>query len=464
MSGKIKIGLEIHVHLKTKEKLFCRCSIPKKTDDINTKICPICTGQPGSKPLLPNLEAIKHTIKLGLVFGSKITKRTNFQRKHYTWPDMPTGYQRTISGGHIKESVIGGNFMGINISEVHLEENPAGWDPVTGKINYNRSGFPLAEIVTEPEFTSTEQLKKWLEELILIGKYLKVLDEDFGIKSDVNVSIEETNYTRVELKNVNSLSNIVSAAETEVKRQRDVFKNGGKINQETRRYNEAENTTEFMRGKENVQDYMFIPEPDLPNLIISDDLIDECKREIPELPEKKREKYKKYSFDDETIEVLVSNLYLTEIFEYAIAKNLNPKEVGKFLRREIMRILHYNKATFEDLENKKIKNEIISLLELLGTDKIAYTTAQKIIEKLWEKKFDVKNYVKENNLEQVQDSSLIEKLVKKALEEAPKAVEDYKSGNNKALNFIVGIVMRETNGTAKPQLVNQIIFREVKKL
>ena len=462
--SQIKIGLEIHMHLKTKEKLFCRCPTPKKTDDINTKICPICTGQPGSKPLLPNKEALKHVIKLGLVMGSKITKKTNFQRKHYTWPDMPTGYQRTVSGGHIKESVIGGKFKNINMAEIHLEENPAGWDPVTGEINYNRSGFPLAEIVTEPEFTSTKELREWLEELILVGKYLGALDEDFGIKSDVNVSIKESGYSRVEIKNVNSLTNIVAAAEAEIRRQKELIKNGKEVLQETRRYNETEDTTEFMRSKENAQDYMFTPEPDLPNIIISDELIEECKSEIPQMPWDKREKYKKYSFDDETIQILVSNLYLTEIFEYAIDKKLNPKEVGKFLRREIMRILNYNKATFEDLENKNIKEEIITLLELLGTDKIAYTTAQKIIEKLWEEKFDVEKYVKENNLEQVQDDSLIENLVKKALDEAPKAVEDYKSGNTKALNFIVGIVMRETKGTAKPQLVNQIMMKIVKDL
>ncbi len=462
--NNIKIGLEIHMHLNTKEKLFCKCAIPNKEDDINSKICPICTGQPGSKPMLPNKEAIKAVIKLGLVFNSSITKKTNFQRKHYTWPDMPTGFQRTVSGGHIKESVIGGKFKNINITEIHLEENPAGWDPVTGELNYNRSGFPLAEIVTEPEFNSTEQLKEWLEELILIGKYLNVLNEDFGIKSDVNVSIKESGFSRVEIKNVNSLTNIVKAAEAEIRRQKELVSKGEKVLQETRRYNEADDVTEFMRSKENAQDYMFTPEPDLPNLIIEDDLIEECKSNIPELPDSKRKKYSKYGFDNETIEVLISNLYLTEIFEYAIENNLNPKEVGKFLRREIMRILNYNKASFKDLEAKDIKEEIIVLLELLGNDKIAYTTAQKIIEKLWEEKFDVNKYVKDNNLEQVQDDSLIKDLVIKALNEAPKAVEDYKNGNTKALNFVVGIVMRETKGTAKPQIVNKILMEEVNKL
>lgn len=462
--GKIKIGLEIHIHLKTKEKLFCSCKIPKKTSDINSLICPVCTGQPGSKPLLPNKTALFSVLKLGLVCNSKITQKTNFQRKHYTWPDMPTGFQRTVSGGHIKPNCIGGEFNNIKIEEIHLEENPAGWDPKTGEINYNRSGFPLAEFVTKPDFSSTKQLREWLEELILTCKYLKILDEGFGIKSDVNVSIEESGYQRVEIKNVNSLTNIVNAAITEIKRQRELVEKGEKIKQETRRYNEELDTTEFMRSKENAQDYMYTPEPDLPNLIIDEKTIEQLKKEIPELPNQKREKYSKYSFDKETIEVLVSNLYLTEIFEHAIEKKLNPKEVGLFLRREILRVLNYHKHNFEDLENKNIKNEITTLIELLGNDKISYTTAQKTLEKLYDKKFDVEKYIKDNNLMQVEDTALIEQLVRKALKEAPKAVEDYKSGNTKAINFIVGIVMRETKGTAKPQTVNEILQKEVNKL
>ena len=460
----IMIGLEVHMHLKTREKLFCRCKTPKKDTPINTLICPVCTGQPGSKPQLPNKTAFFHILKLATVFNSKITMRTYFQRKHYTWPDMPTGFQRTVSGGNVKPNGIGGSFMGIELEELHLEENPAGWDPKTGEINYNRSGFPLAEIVTKPQFHSTEKLREWLEELILTAKYLGVLDEDFGIKSDVNVSIKEGGFQRVEIKNVNSLSNIVKAAEAEIKRQKEVILKGEKIKQETRRYNEELDRTEFMRSKENAQDYMYTPEPDLPNLIIKKEWIDEIKSQIPEMPWEKRKKYSNYSLSKEDIEVLVSNLYLTEIYETALEKKLNPKEVGLFLRREIMRILNYNKATFEDLEKKNIHDELIDLIELLGSERISYTTAQKVLEKLYDEKFNVKKYIEENNLMQVQDTKLIEEIVKRALKEAPKAVEDYKAGNEKSLNFIVGIVMRETKGTAKPQIVNEIILKIVKEV
>ncbi len=455
------------MHLNTKEKLFCKCLIPKLNDEPNTKICPVCTCQPGSKPMLPNLSAIKQIIKLGLIFKGKITQKTYFHRKHYTWPDMPSGFQRTCSGGTIKPNILGGNFLGIGITQIHLEENPAAWNPVTGEVNYNRSGFALAEIVTEPDFDNVEQLESWLCELILIAKYLGVYNEDFGIKSDVNVSIKETGFVRVEIKNVNSYTNIVNSAKAEIQRQKELISKGkgDEIKQQTRRYNEELNTTEFMRDKENIQDYRFIPEPDLPNLEIETELIEELKNSLPQLPSVKREKYKQYNFDNETVEILVSNLYLTEIFEYAIENKLNPKEVGLFLRREIMRVLNYNKNTFKDLKDKNIKSQIIDLCSLLGSSKISYTTAQKTLEKLYDGKIDdVNTYIKDNNLSQIQDTSLIEELIKKSLSENEKALEDYKSGNTKALNFIVGFVMRETKGTANPKIVNEILAKIVNKL
>lgn len=463
MTQDIMIGLEIHMYLKTKEKLFCRCRIPNKESGVNTHICPVCTGQPGSKPMLPNKKALFNVLKLGLVFGSEITLKTNFQRKHYTWPDMPTGFQKTVSGGKITPNCVGGEFKGIGIEEIHLEEDPAAWDPVTGEINYNRSGFPLAEIVTKPEFKSTDELKEWLKELILVASYLDIYAEDFGIKSDVNVSVKESGFKRVEIKNVKSYNNVVMAAEAEIKRQREVLANGGHISQETRRYNEELDTTEFMRSKENAQDYRYTPEPDLPNLILEKEDIEKLKKEIPQLPKEKREKYSKFGLSEEDVEVLISNLYLTSVYEHALDKGLNPKEVGLFLRREIMRVLNYHKDDFTVLEAKDIKAEISTLLEMLSNEKISYTTAQKVLERLYEDKFDVEKYVEDNGLIQVQDTGLIEELVRKALKEAPKAVEDYKSGNTKSLNFIVGIVMRETKGTANPQKVNEILGKVVKE-
>lgn len=459
----VMIGLEIHVHLNTKEKLFCNCKVPTKESEVNSHICPRCTGQPGSKPMLTNKNALAKVIKIGLAVGADATSHTNFQRKHYTWPDMPTGFQRTVSGGQVKTTTVGGEFMGIRIEGNHLEENPAAWDPVTGELDYNRSGFPLAEFVTAPDFRSTSELRDWLKEFILMLKYLDCINMEYGIKSDVNVSVKESNFSRVEIKNVNSITNIVAAADAEIVRQRELCAEGKPIPQETRRYNEELDETQFMRSKENAQDYRFTPEPDLPNLNVSDEMIEEIRKSIPELPAAKREKYSKFDLKTEDIEVLVSNLYLTEIFEHALDKKLNPREVGLFLRREIPRVLNYAKEDFIDLEKKDIKEEIISLIDLLGADKIAYNTAQKVLEKLYAEKFDVEKYINDNNLIQVQDDGLIEELIRKALANNPKAVEDHKGGNTKSLNFIVGVVMRGTNGTAKPQIVNKLLSEIVKE-
>ena len=450
-----KVGLEIHIHINSLTKLFCDCHYPKKTDLENSLICPICTGQPGSKPKLTNKKAFCDVIKLGLIFNSDITKDTFFNRKHYSWPDMPTGFQRTISGSGTIPNAIGGKFLKIGIEEIHLEEDPAAWNPKTGEINYNRSGIPLCEFVTKPDFTNLDNLEFWLKELILICKYNDIINEDYGIKADVNVSIKNSGYKRVEIKNVGSITNIVLAAKSEILRQYNLVKNKKEIKNETRKYDEKQDETIFMRSKENAMDYRFLPEVDLPNLVIDDGFIEKIKNEITLMPQDKREEYSKYDFDSETIEVLVSNYYLTTIFDLAISENLNPKEIGKFLKREIPRILNYNNHTFKNLEEKNIKEEIIKLIEFLGEDKINYLTAKKVLENLYDKNIKVENYIKENNLFQVKDDNLIENLIKEALKENQKALEDYKNGNEKSLNFIIGFVMNKTNRTAKPNIIQE---------
>ena len=199
----IKIGLEIHGYLDTTEKLFCMCKTNSSDEDIpNSRICPICTGQPGSKPMAPNGEAVKKAVQIALVLGSNINRELVWQRKHYNWADLPKGYQNTISGAHSKPNAVGGHFNGIDITELHLEEDPAQWNPETGKINYNRSGLPLIEIVTEPQFKNSEQVISWLKSLILSLSYIKAIRKNAGIKVDVNVS---TYGERVEMKNLNSL-------------------------------------------------------------------------------------------------------------------------------------------------------------------------------------------------------------------------------------------------------------------
>ena len=218
----VKIGLEIHAYLNTTEKLFCACRVEHglKHSKPNMNICPICTGQPGSKPQLPNSEAIKKTIQTGLILNCKINNKVMWKRKHYSWPDLPKGFQNTISGVHSIPNAEKGNFFKINIRECHMEEDPAAWNPQTGEVDYNRSGVPLIEIVTEPDFKNSEQVIEWIKQLIITLNYINSIDKKAGIKVDVNVSLPELKGERIEIKNINSLTNIKNAIEYEIERQK----------------------------------------------------------------------------------------------------------------------------------------------------------------------------------------------------------------------------------------------------
>src|SRR3989344_736679 len=304
-----KIGLEIHGYILTEEKLFCPCKVSHglKQAKPNTNICPICTAQPGSKPMLPNKEAIKKAIEIALILGCKINEKLVWQRKHYDWADLPKGYQNTISGTHAVPLGEKGEFLGIRIREVHLEEDPAAWNPKTGEIDYNRSGSPLVEIVTEPDFSSSDRVVEWLKQLVITLGYIKAFDKSSGIKADVNVSLPELKGERVEIKNVNSLKNIQKAIEYETQRQKKPGELAKK--QETRMFDEALNITKKMREKEQAQDYRFIHEPDLPVIILEKSRIEKIKSSIPETPLQKLEKIiKKHKIDKKSAEVLTKKL------------------------------------------------------------------------------------------------------------------------------------------------------------
>lgn len=455
---KIKVGLEIHGYIKVDSgrKLFCDCKLSHDTSP-NTNICPICTSQPGSKPKLPNKEAMDKILKIGLMLDCRINEDMLFQRKHYSWPDLPSGYQRTISGAFSNPVGVKGNFLGIGITDVHLEEDPARWDPVSGCVDYNRSGFPLIEIVTEPDFTSIDELRDWLKNLVTTLSYIDAIDKEAGIKSDVNVSISPR-YQRVEIKNVNSFTSIVKSAEYEVERQQELIASGKEIKQETRAWDDTSETTKFMRSKENAQDYMFIPEPDLPVININKKTVEEIKKTLPEKPHEKKERYiKKLKLEEEDAKVISSNIYLAEFFEEAIKKDIKPKIAVRWCKRELLRVSNYNKKDIEELP--LTKDNLIELMSLVQEQKITDKIGQKLIERLSDKSFDVKKYVKDNNLETVSDTGEIERLCKEAIEENPAAIKDYKAGKENALNFLMGQVMRKSRGKASPPEVIKLLKR-----
>ena len=451
------IGLEIHGYLATKEKLFCKCKSihGAKLTKPNTYICPICTGQPGAKPMLPNKEAIDKTIQTALILGCKINKELAWQRKHYDWPDLPKGYQNTISGAHAFPVGINGKFLGIRIREVHLEEDPAAWSPKTGEIDYNRSGSSLIEIVTEPDFKSSEQVYDWLKQIIITLGYIKSVDKNSGLKADVNISLPELKGERIEIKNVNSLHNIKSAIEYEESRQK---KEGVPKTKETRMFDEAKGITKKMREKEAEQDYKFISDPDLPMIILENLRIEKIKKALPETPQEKLQKLiKKYNIGEKYAEILSKKLEIAEFFEKIIDK-VEPKLAVPWVTVELFRVLNYNK---KELEETKITPEnFIELLKGIKEGLISEQNAKEVLRnrvKGISASFNTsfKDYVK------VSDKAL-DILVEKIIKENKKAIEDFRKGEKSALNFLIGQVMKESKGRADNQIVRKILEKMLK--
>lgn len=455
----VKIGLEIHGYLDTKEKLFCNCKSVHgaKLTKSNTNICPICTAQPGSKPMLPNQKAINKTVQTALILGCKINKELIWQRKHYDWPDLPKGYQNTISGAHAFPVGINGKFLNINIREVHLEEDPAAWNPKTGEIDYNKSGSPLIEIVTEPDFRSSEEVSDWLKQLIITLGYIKSIDKNLGLKADVNISLPELKGERIEIKNVNSLRNIKSAIDYEEFRQK---REGVPKTKETRMFDETKGITKKMREKETEQDYKFISDPDLPVIILESLRIEKIKKLLPETPQERLQKLiKKYNIKEKYAEVLSKKLEIAEFFERIINK-VEPKIAVPWVTVELLRVLNYNKKSLDSPDIDINPDHFIELLDMIKEGKITEEQAKKTLNKFIPKSFSPEKKFKGN--EKITDKKEIEKMLEKVLKENKKAVEDFKKGENSALNFVIGQVMKESKGRADNKIVREILIKRLK--
>src|SRR3989344_765888 len=454
---KVKIGLEIHAYLTTKEKLFCRCKSERHTAKsgilANTNICPICSGQPGSKPMLPNKEAVKKIISIALILGCKINPKLIWQRKHYDWPDLPKGYQITMSGAYSIPLGENGKFENIKIRELHLEEDPAQWNPETGCIDYNRSGLPLAEIVTEPDFSSSLEVENWLKQFLLSLDYIKAIDKNAVIKADVNVSIEKNNFERVEIKNLSSIENIKAAIEYEIIRQEKE-----PVVRETRRYDEAKGITIRMRSKEQQEDYRFIPDPDLPLLTLNEKLIKEIKKSLPETPQQKLEKLiKKHKIDKKQADVLTSNLELVEFFEQ-IAKNINPEFALHWVTTELLRVLNYNKKMLDEVEI--MPEHFVELLEAVKSSKITELKAKQILNQFIPKSFSIKNQIKSQG--KITDKEEIEEICRKVIKANQKSAEDYKSGKKEAFNFLMGEIMKLSERRADFSVARKVLEKLLK--
>ena len=454
------IGLEIHGYIDTNEKLFCQCRNfhDMKLVKPNANICPVCTGQPGSKPMLPNKSAVDKILQIGLMLNCKPNLIENnkpliFQRKHYNWPDMPHGYQKTISGAYSIPVAEKGDFLGIRITEVHLEEDPAAWNPETGKIDYNRAGAPLVEIVTEPDFKDEKEVEQWLRKLILTLSYIKALNKDAGLKADVNVNIKGVS-KRTEIKNVNSVTEIVNAIKSELKRHELVKQNI----QETRRWNSETGKTELMRTKEQAADYRFIPDPDLPVLKITKQRIQELEKALPESPMQKLEKLiKKHKIDSSDAEVLTKNLEIVELFE-KVAEKIKPSVALPWITVEWLSVLNYNKKTMDDVSISPL--HIIELLELLEKGKITPLKAKDILRKFVPKSFSPLQEAKSSEV--IDNEKELEKIIDNVLEINKKSAEDYRNGEEKAFNFLIGKVMEATHRRADFMTARKLLEKKLK--
>jgi aspartyl-tRNA(Asn)/glutamyl-tRNA(Gln) amidotransferase subunit B len=480
-SFPIKIGLEIHGYLDTQEKLFCKCKTEKQRevkpgpvensqaknregflgeDKPNSRICPICTGQPGSKPMLPNKDAMNKLIQIALVLNCKINhnKKLVWQRKHYSWPDLPKGYQNTISGAYSVPCAENGKFKSIRIRECHLEEDPAQWNPDTGKIDYNRSGLPLVEIVTEPDFSSSEQVLQWLESLLHNLSYIKAVRKNAGIKVDVNVS---TYGDRVEIKNLNSLQNIKNAIAFEVKRQIENHEKGIEQKMDTLAYDSTKGITIKMRTKEEAEDYRFIPDPDLPIIQLNEKEINLIKSKLPENPDTKLEKLlTRYKLERADAEILAKNLELVDFFEKLSEQKIDAKKYISWITIELLRVLNYNKKTLED-EDIDIKPEhLAELIQAVDKKQLTELKAKQILNTFVPRSSSIKSTLSESS--RITDAKEITDFCSQAIKNNPKSVQDFKSGKQEALNFIVGEVMKLSNKRADFKTSRECLIKLLK--
>jgi aspartyl-tRNA(Asn)/glutamyl-tRNA(Gln) amidotransferase subunit B len=440
------IGLEIHVYLQTKEKLFCRCkAVRKKGTKPNSFVCPICTGQPGAKPMLPNGAAVEKAVQVALMLGCEVNKEMPWMRKHYTWPDLPKGFQATLSGPKAFPVGEKGNFYGIKIKEIHLEEDPAAWDPETGKVDYNRSGFPLIEIVTEPDFSTGEEVKAWMERLLHNLEYLKAVEKESGLKADVNVNLPGKT-ERVEVKNVNSKENIFAAIEYELERQ---AKEGSVL--ETRRFDADSGKTVRMRGKEDAIDYRFISDPDLEPVFLDDKFISRMGKLIPEGPEEKLSKLvKKFKIGKTDAKVLARHLEVVEFFE-EVAKKVEGKFALHWITTELLGMLNYHKTSLNGVEVNV--EHFVELLLALKAGKISEAQGKKIVQEFYPKSYSLKE---RGVAGKISDSEKLADYCKEVIFEFPDVVEKYRAGDKKVLNFLVGQVMKKSGGRADAGVVRQV--------
>ena len=464
------IGLEVHVELATRTKIFCGCSTAFGGAP-NTHTCPVCTGMPGSLPVL-NKEVVNKAIAVGLATNCTITQNCKFDRKNYFYPDNPQNYQISqlyypICRNGKVEIEVEGKKKWIGIHEIHMEEDAGKLvhDPYTDSslVDYNRSGVPLIEIVSEPDMRSAEEVIAYLDKLRMTIQYLGASDcklNEGSMRADVNLSIREVGAeefgTRTEMKNLNSFKAIARAIENERERQIDLLESGEKVIQETRRWDDAKEYSYAMRSKEDAQDYRYFPDPDLVPILISDAWLDEIRAKQPEFREEKKVRYQEeYGLPEYDADILTGTKKLADIFEETVALGANPKKVSNWLMVETMRLLKEHEMDAEDITFSA--ENLAKLIKLVDSQAINSSVAKEVFEIIFEKDIDPDKYVEEKGLKTVNDEGALRATVEKVIADNPQSVEDYRNGKEKAIGFLVGQTMKAMKGKANPGMVNQIL-------
>ena len=467
MTWETVIGLETHVELATKTKIFCSCTT-QFGGAPNTHCCPVCTGMPGALPVL-NEKVLEFAVKAGLALNCEIRPKSRFDRKNYFYPDLPKAYQ--ISQLYLPICYDGAVDIGggktIRIHEMHMEEDAGKlvhdpWLDQT-RADYNRCDVPLIEIVTEPDFRSAEEVVAYLERLKETLQYLGVSDckmQEGSLRCDVNLSVRPAGSTelgtRTEMKNLNSFKAIARAISYEARRQIERIEEGKRVVQETRRWDENKDATYAMRSKENAQDYRYFPEPDIPPLELSDEYIEGLRASQPELAQAKRARYQAdWGLPVYDTEMITSQKALADFFEEVVALGAHPKQASNWIMGQVLGQLSTHGLEAKDM--KLIPATLARLIALVQEGKLNRNTAVKVFEAVFADDGDVDAYIKEHGLAQVSDTALVTTVVEQVLSDNQKSVEDFNAGKEKAFGFLVGQVMRQLKGQASPAVVNQLL-------
>lgn len=471
MNYETVVGLEVHVELSTKSKIFCGCTT-EFGGEPNTHVCPVCTGMPGSLPVM-NKSVVEFAIRAGLALNCDITRYNKFDRKNYFYPDNPQNYQISQlylpicrNGGVEIETEAGGKKV-VGIHEIHMEEDAGKllhdeWEDCS-LVDYNRSGVPLIEIVSEPDMRSAEEVIAYLEKLRLIIQYLGASDcklQEGSMRADVNLSVREAGTeafgTRTEMKNLNSFKAIMRAIEGERERQIDLLEEGKAVIQETRRWDDAKGESYVMRSKEDAQDYRYFPDPDLVPVVISDEMLEDLKSRQPEFRTDKMARYKEeYGIPDYDIDIITGTKRMADLFEETVAICGQPKKVSNWLMGETMRLMKEKEVDAEDLHFSP--ENLAKLIALVDNKAINGSVAKEVFEVMFEQDIEPEQYVEEKGLKTVHDEGALLKAVEEVIAGNPQSVADYRGGKEKALGFLVGQTMKAMKGKADPAMVNRAL-------